>query len=690
MPSDKDPNLIDVGAGKLHSNVATAAADYQTSSGTSSLLAAALAALNQELVIPTVTGNTVSVGDTSIILSGAVNPIWVGDNPGDSLKDLFRLVQASNDSLPTDAIGDPIEVASIVGAAIGDGWFTGVGLTVNFTGVVPAGLTYRLYYGTRATLQSIPIEAFSFTTIRNSVAVDEDLQTILKELHSAGGDTWDDAWASTIDDLTKSGLNERYRLSTTGGSGTVDTAGDGALIHRDGQAMTLESSAALGSYLYPNTPSDPYSAHHKTTAGPGPQTDIVDRENSDGGTGYVNVQQQRLTTSSGMRMNALAYSLASRIDAIERHFSNSLIGTANIRTKIVPTNGSGTLLNPDAGTGYNDRRTIQLASGDYFWESISGNKTSEVAIGRDLIEITYFGGKKQVCVITELFGTDPRKARLLNLTGGGLSFPSGAVVTDAKFRFIKLKYWQGVGTQKFIDHKGGGLVTPNIELGHFYHAITPFISDDIVQSGEAEDIGDAEFYARARTVGNSGVAGLTTRPFALKWGGYDPATWEQVPSGGLRGDGAIEATLFSQKEHRVDVGSNGVTVINWHPSLQGSLLVVDVDHAAGLATITINIDIADYLTYVRQPGDRIEIHIRNPTAAPTPGVGVPLGATYTIAWSGALRFEGAGSVGSVPGGVPIIYNHTGIRTVNKWAGTWSSLDNDFMMHDETPQLGPGD
>jgi len=382
-----------------------------------------------------------------------------------------------------------------------------------------------------------------------------------------------------------------------------------------------------------------------------------------------------------MRLNALAYTQASRMDLIERHFVAATIGTANVRTKVTPGNTTGTSLNPDAGTGFNDRREIELATGDYFWEAGSGNNTSEVALGRDMIEITYPSGDKIVCVITEFPGTS-RRALVENLTAGGMSFPSGVATTGVSFRFIKTKYWQGVGSQQYTDFENGYLIPDGIKLGHFYHAIPPFVTDDVTAGLEVEDIGDAEFFARAQTIGQSLVANLTAKPYALKWGGYDPEGHVQAVKGGLRGDGAVESTLVTRSSIRQDdYGSAGSFNVDWHPSLEGSLLILRMLHATGTVNLTVDLH-TDFVNNVMQDGDEIEVHIINSLSAPVPDDGAPSGALYTLLWDTWFQFSGHDDY-------PIVFNHNSQVTVQKWKGTFSAIVGKFLMT-KTTYIGPGD
>jgi len=688
MPSTKDPGQIDVGAGKLHSNVATAAADFQTSSGTSSMLAAALAALNQQLPVVTRTAGFAGTGQTSIVLDGSTRPIWLGDGTVSvSINDYFRLVTDPYEDVPTEADGSPVILTgAITGGSLGGGWYTGASLTLHFSGPITGGF-WRIYYGTRQTLQTLePNDPFTYTTIRNTAHVQENLADVLRDLHQASGNRdWDDAWESTIADLARSGLNERYRLSTTGLSGgTVDTAGEGAVITRDGQAPTVEATADFGVYFYPAVTADPYTAHFLTRAGPGPQSDTNHRVNTDGGTGYVGILQQRLSKSAVMRLNALAYTQASRMDLIERAFSASTIGTANVRTKVTPGYTTDTRLNPDAGTGFDDRREILLGTTDYFYEG-TAEKTSEVAVGRDMIEITYPSGDKIVCVITALDASTSRKALVENLTGGGLSFPSGVATTGVSFRFIKTKYWQGVGSQQYTDFENGYLIPDGVKLGQLYHAIPPFVTDDIQASGgnEVEDIGDAEFFARAQTIGQSEVASLTAKPYALKWGGHDPKGWVNEVKGGLRGDGVVEATQYNigTRIEAVSAPSGGAWPITWHPSLEGSRLVIRLLNSSGTAAVTLTLA-ADYLTNVVDEGDEIEVVVINSGFAPVPDESAPSGALYTIAWPSEFQFSGGD-------GTPVLFNHNGRVTVQKYKGTYDAAAFGQFLMTKTTYMGPG-
>lgn len=687
MPSSKALTNVHVGAGKLHPNVATAAADYQMSGGTEALLASMVSAINQEVASPTFTTVSLTAGDLSTTLNGSVlGPIWLG-NSGEVAKDLFDIVSATDDSRVSGQTSKlPLYVTGITGGTVGTGAFTSATLTLNFNAGVPTTTTYKIRYSKRMTVGSFDTGSLA-TTRRFSPKppiFEREFEKVKWGLSGTLG-AWDDTPSITLYNSALSGLNERYnRATSVSGSPVLDGAGDGGLIDRTGQAVTARATTNVYNYSAPQP--DPYLALFKTRAGPSVATTTV-VANKDGGSGFVGVLQQRVTALTGQLTNAEAITTASRIDVIERYLNANVLGIAfaKVRTKIIPGITTGTALNPDAGAGVDDVRTIRLATGHFFWESSTGDDLSEVAIGHDMIEVTLPTGERQVYVITKLFGgphasspvpgEDQQRALVRTLTGDSPAFPSGAATTGVSFRFIKTKLFEGVGSQRYRAVQSSQ--TDPVLLGYMYHAVTPILTDDPTSIGSNEiDPGRPEFYARGRTKKDTGNTGIYY-PYALTFGGHNSLLHVQESRGALRGDGAVECSLVNKTVSQHDISSN--TTVTWHPTLDGSVLDINFTNGTGTVLLTVNLD-TDYVNNVMKDGDEITVLLRNPANAATQG-GAGGIASYGITWPTEFEFSGVEAY-------PQPYNDVSGRTIYKYHGVFTSRISKFLMS-LTSYLGAG-
>jgi hypothetical protein len=168
MPSFSDPHLIATGPGKLHNDVVGAAADLYivaASSGGSS----GTTVLSQPLAVPVTSGDFTAAGggDATRTLNSGSGPFYVGDSVSDSLQDLFKVVNSSDDTeVFNRATKSYVAVASI-STPVGGGFFSG-NLQLTFSTPVPAGVVYKVYYNKRSTLGNVPVELASFPMIRRS------------------------------------------------------------------------------------------------------------------------------------------------------------------------------------------------------------------------------------------------------------------------------------------------------------------------------------------------------------------------------------------------------------------------------------------------------------------------------------------------------------------------------------------
>ena len=622
MPSSKDLSTINLGFGRLHRGVATAAAHlFSEGGGTATILSSLLAAINQELAAVNVTADvTPIVPVPSVLISGANNP-FVGDNALEPLINLFRLVDTQDQEI-YDAAGSIIRVASVAGAAIGSG-FTTNNITLTFTSAIPAFVGYRIYYGIRKTLGDLRKDTFTYPAIRRSPQVEQEVEDLFKALQDdAGIPTWNSTWLTSVGSLTRSGLDERYRRKSGAVVGNINTPGDGAVITRDGQAPTTQATTADQDYA--NDFKDPFWAQWKAEI-PGAISSYAFDGREDGGSGFISLINRRSIDTANDRTRP-ALSVAAFWTLLERMNNQSSLGGADTRTRIDPANTTGTVLNPDAGVTDADRSTLEIGTGDFFYNIAL---KSEVATGYDVLRITYPGGKPdEAYVITEIDPGGLGNARrcIVRTPGGGLpNFPSGVATTGVSFQLLKTLFNQGGGAGTWQANLGSSQA---VLLDHFTVAQPAPVTDN--PAVEAVDYPPA-FFAAGRSLAEAGNAqGFT----ALMWGGYNPDLWRYDPLGGLRGDGSIETAgrnllgLTSNRTQTMTVSATGSQ--QWDIDFKPRLAInVTVD------ALTLTMTLPAGTVYTPVEGDQIEVIVNLGGAVSTFTLLWPSGGTTEFFFSSA-------------------------------------------------------
>lgn len=167
MPSSTNYNNIATGPGRIHIDVVSAAAELFTNSASGALSDLA-SVLDQPLATPVFKGYTAGGGgDASRVIASGDGPFYVGDNVSDDLKDLFMVVDAATDAQIFNPHTRLYVATASISASVGTG-FTSSAVTVTFNTPVPANVQYKIYYGRRSTLGSLPVELASNPVIRRS------------------------------------------------------------------------------------------------------------------------------------------------------------------------------------------------------------------------------------------------------------------------------------------------------------------------------------------------------------------------------------------------------------------------------------------------------------------------------------------------------------------------------------------
>ena len=166
MPSSLELVNFPFGYGKLPADVASASAHlYVEGAGVAPILSALSSQLNTEVTVMAVSADTVSAGDTSIVLDGTTTPIWFGDG-SQPITDLFRLVNDKDEEIFYGS-GSTFAIRVIGHTPTGTGFYLG-NVTVSFSNPVLVGVTYRVYYLQRATIGTLPLTLSTFYVRQSS------------------------------------------------------------------------------------------------------------------------------------------------------------------------------------------------------------------------------------------------------------------------------------------------------------------------------------------------------------------------------------------------------------------------------------------------------------------------------------------------------------------------------------------
>src|ERR1700744_115308 len=153
MPSTYDASQVSSGPGKIHTDVVTAAADLFTA-GANSGGGVTPDILAQLLAAPSVTSPVTSSGDTAITLTSGANGIfWLGSSNAESISDLFKVVNASDDTDIFNPITNTYVSVASLSVPVGSGFYNNP-VTLTFSAAVPTGVSYKIYYSRQTVLSS--------------------------------------------------------------------------------------------------------------------------------------------------------------------------------------------------------------------------------------------------------------------------------------------------------------------------------------------------------------------------------------------------------------------------------------------------------------------------------------------------------------------------------------------------------
>lgn len=472
-----------------------------------------------------------------------------------STADLARLysVVDSNDEEIIDSAGSKVVVASVtlgtgdqIGGGGANGSFSGNTVQLNLAPAIPTGTAYRIYYGTRANLATLPSDALVTIKIRGAEEVSAPVEDNFLALRGDGL-AWNASWPTTVEALALGGIHQRYMRATTVSiaSGDVppefywpdvalDTSGSGGFFIRRGPSLTGYANDA-GPYVDPLNAlfSAKFFDHAVNTAA-----------NSTGAVGMAVYGGRRSAVGWFGEDTSHVPGSGSFAHLWPHYFAGSL-STTQPKTRVI--NATAALFSlvgsydMDAGEAI-----VQLTASNNYFRS---GGVSAINLGYDLLECFHTVGIADVCRTYVIVGhgssatpTDVTKVRVRNLDG---TVPDFTTPVTGRVKWISTTMWMGDGAAEYHAQAHTD-VKPSLLSGLFYQ-VPPVLS----VGGAQDDI--------PRTPASLSASSIGVGFPALKWGGFNEtdSVSSAVFSGSLNGDGS--ATLKNVSTATGDIVATGTT-----------------------------------------------------------------------------------------------------------------------------------
>jgi len=496
-----------------------------------------------------------AVGAVSTV--NLVGQIFVGDfglaNNATNRNQLVHVTdQSTNDDLEVSGtkiiatlIHDGASV-NVVGLSA-DGFRTNA--SVNFSPSIPNGTNYRVWFGIRSSFTEIANTekgAYFRYIMRIMEHVPGSMRSQLRQLHSEASvnQGYLDPWDSTIRSLASSGLNERYRRSTTQPAGFVtgdyNVAGGGAIITRDGQAVTI-LSPNFGDQATATAFPDKNLASIKLLSAVDDHSSnpILTTRGGDHGLWHENEWRPQTAFVGGDSRNRSVAAGPGLIEVIPWDVRSATFNGDAVITFI--NNTADATLNPASGVTANDRRTIQCAAGQFFAVATPQLHTA-MRLGIDLIEVTRVDGSVQLYVVD--FVASLTTIRVVTLANGLPDFGAVAIPT------VRLRWIQ-------VILKTGGVLNQDESAGSYYARPLFVMAPATITQTFNEKPGPCAFFGAASgSLINGKSGGSLTR--ALEWGaGFNEDGGGQTPgsifpNGWLSGVGGVHAVYLSLTNALID------------------------------------------------------------------------------------------------------------------------------------------
>lgn len=586
----------------------------------------------RDLAITARTGDVTAASPVGSFVIAA--QVFVGENGvsnNQAQRDILVSVLDNNDNEIIDAGGVKV-VAQLIhdGASnnvVGNqssGFYSSPTVTLNTA--IPTGTVYRVYYGERSNLATLPKDAFTTIKIRGAQEVSGDVERVLRDLHKATGATWTDPWLANINTLARRGLDGAYRLNTAdpGTTPTTDVAGNGSMITRDGPAITmslptylLTAVGTVGVDKYP----DPILACFKLARASTVTGTTYDMARG----GDVGLYQESPfhSTSDANEVTSGHVSGPLLLEVVPRDVRASTLNSNAVLTRINSTATAS--VNPDGLTDATSRRTIQVAASDFLRDG-SGNTGLRKT---DLIEVTNASNGQIVGTFRVDAVLSSTRFTVRALTGASpVLGPSGAAAN------VKLRWLQ-------TSVSVGGRARDAYVANYFDFSGAPqFMSAAPGMLHNNWDANAATLPAlflsalSMRTIGAT-AAGLFQ---AMGWGGFDTAGFFGI-NGFLLGDGGILCSGGRQKDNlrstnSVPFGVNdGGRTVTYNPYAGGLVIIATNSPLTTASPITFALSTA--AGWAADVGDSFEVHFM--ISAGTVG-------PISVTWPGNFAFNGTDGV----------------------------------------------
>jgi hypothetical protein len=599
--------------------------------------------LHADLAIewPSATMTAGAGGDTGATIPYALTgPIFMGQDQDQNFG--FIILTTGGDQINVAGTQVVVHTATDLGTpptAAGSGGFSTGDVQLTYNATIPEGVQYRIIFGRRTCLASLPADALLrgperlYKTVFNA-------QELLRQLHG-NSEAWSDPWDSTIFDLTTRGLNGLYNLSTTGDGGTENTPGAGAVAVRTAQAMTMKSEIA--------------DRHMPDAFNAAWRADLTDDAaiNTNGNYGAIG------------SIGFMAYTKRWSVSGETPH-APAVAAFANIINRAQPVGSA-----PSAGQGYWTRitgsatgtiasgsftglyyLTLDSVSNTYFWQAdTNGTKRTAVGLGRDLLRLTLASGNVIVVRMVELSASNAKVVYFTMLDGGPSDDLDTLPVTVTNVEWV---------TPTMV-HGNGAMASKQYFLTDPLPGNLPIYNDDglfLVIPPPATDTNSASSAGYGQY--NGPPAGVSMNYFGrdtnlvdgnriLGWGSFNQSSisgsgglWEELAF--LTSDGGVHYGYSQQVYAGYNTNSTdsdlGVTGNNARFTSPGTVTwTLDLDHfdtfyldlASGAYTLNIGYvsnQTADSISpsgYPLQPGRKIKVIIQQNSA------GCAFGATNFLA-----------------------------------------------------------
>jgi hypothetical protein len=521
MPSNKNPNALSVGAGKLPANTVTATAQLFPSSRAD--VESVVDTTSRPVLLGDLSEYTsfTSSGDTSRFLSSALPHKWLGDTNSPSITDLFKVVTVADSLEESDPVvaedGTTITVTGVTGASLGDG-FVATNITVQFSGTIPSGVDYRVLWAAPQALSEI-----------------DDLSA--DALVRAG-----QMGALSKQNLTTAmtgGLDGHYRRSTAAVNQTtinLDTAGDGAVFTRDGQAVTASLPSTV-SYLSNRVP-DPFLAAF--AAIPDDFSQTASDEEMGGDYGLVQFTGVRESSSDANELSSQGSNAGLGAVYIPRDIQDTTVNGGTVRTYV--PKGVVATLNPSNAGG----DILEISAPHYF--ALAG--VTALSQSADVILVTFADNTQQAYRAGWYQGDPDNRVTLKTLGGATPSFAQDTPVTIQWF-----SCYLNLGQ---VNNRGSGLAAG---LGPLFLQQPLKLRTGGSYAGIAPDVD-----LRSASIG-SGEAN-STPPTLLKTS-YQQSDGNLWNGARLLADGSYVNDLGSFGQY-VTRSAGGVTSVHIHRTLNGT------------------------------------------------------------------------------------------------------------------------